>query len=113
MRGKGINKTVIVIVSEIIILGVFWIALYTAGYFLADYQYEKLIESGAKTKIQVEDILFLYKSKNIGIEKAMWGKEYSLKKEEYCCQYVILLMNPIDVIYDQNDNVIRVFASYE
>ena len=113
MKGKGINKTVIVIASEIIILGVFWILLYTAGYFLADYQYEKLTESGVKTKIEVEDILFLCKSRNIGIEKSPQGKDYPIKKEEYCRQYVILWMNPIDVIYDQNDNVVRVFPSYE
>ena len=113
MQGKGLNKTAVVIFTEIIILAVFWLGLYTSGYFLAHYEYEKLIKAEPKTRTEVEDILFLYKSKNIGAEKSMWGKEYSMKEQEYCRQYVILLMNPIDVIYDQNDNVIRVFASYE
>ncbi|MCI5122186.1 MAG: hypothetical protein D3908_13540 [Candidatus Electrothrix sp. AUS4] len=89
------------------------IAGYLLPYAVADYQYEKLIAKNNLTKQDVENSFFLYSGKEINIKDSMWGKNYQLSTGEYCWQYMILWTEPIDIVYDTNNKVMKIFASYE
>lgn len=82
-------------------------------YFVATFQYDSLISHKDLNKEKVEDILFLYSSRPISIEDSLWGKEYALKNDESCWQYNILWKEPIDVVYNNNSQVVKIFASFE
>jgi len=43
----------------------------------------------------------------------MWGKDTPLEKDETCRQYLVLGLEPIDIVYDRYNRVIHMFASYE
>ena len=38
---------------------------------------------------------------------------WDLEPGQYCQQYVVLGLMPIDVIYDKQDHMIHIFDSYE
>ena len=82
-------------------------------YPVAIYQYEKLVEANPQVKNTVEKSLFLYRSQTIDIKDSLWGKATTLKDGEYCQQYLILNREPIDVIYDSEERVLRIFSSFE
>jgi hypothetical protein len=100
-------------IGVIAILGVFAILYPFASYFVADYQYEKLVKTSAATKTEVERVLFLYSVEQIDIKKSAWGNSHSLAAGEMCYQYRILGREPIDIVYDSGWRVKEIFASYE
>jgi hypothetical protein len=83
------------------------------SYRLADYQYEKLVQAKPATKAEVERILFLCSAKQIDIKKSAWGKTYQLESGDVCFQYLILGREPIDIVFDQGNQVKAVFSSFE
>lgn len=82
-------------------------------YIVANYQYEKLIEKNNLTKEDVENSLFLYSANKINISDSLWGKNYQLSSGDSCWQYMILWSEPIDIVYDNNNKVKKIFASFE
>lgn len=98
--------------TGLVVLGLTVFALPYASYFLADPYYENLIRQKVKNKAEVESNLFFYSTRKIKIEDSLWGKRYKLKTDEYCQQYRIL-NQPIDVVYNSNDEVVTIFSSYE
>jgi hypothetical protein len=82
-------------------------------YRVADAQYEQLVRLQPKTRQEVERTLRFYMSKPVAMEKSLWGREHTLGEHEVCVQYLILAREPIEVVYGPNDEVRRVFASYE
>lgn len=101
------------VVGAIAIFGVSALLYPFASYFVADYQYEKLVKSHAATKTEVERVLFLYSVEEIDIKKSVWGSFRSLAPEEVCYQYSILGREAIDIVYDSEWRVKEIFASYE
>lgn len=83
------------------------------SYRVADAQYERLVRLQPKTRQEVERTLRFYTSKRVAMEKSLWGRDYTLGEHESCIQYLILAREPIEVVYGPNDEVRRVFASYE
>jgi len=95
---------------------IFSYPIYFIGpYFVAHYQYEKLANKPniKFSKKEIENELFWYSDKQISIEESNWGKFTKLKNGEYCMQYLILWIEPIDVVYDENNTVVHIFSSYE
>ncbi|SFV61982.1 hypothetical protein MNB_SV-13-1619 [hydrothermal vent metagenome] len=106
-----IKKFLIILLLTLI----FIVSIILVPYFVATYQYEKLITVDTLTKDKVEAVLFLYYSKEIPIEESLWGSATNtkLKKDEYCFQYLILGLEPIDIVYNKDDKVMHTFSSYE
>jgi len=61
---------------------------------------------------EVEKQLFLYTSSKIDIKKSALNY-YSLEPGEECYQYLILGREPIEAVFDANDNLKTIFCSYE
>jgi hypothetical protein len=84
-----------------------------SAYFLASYQFDGLTNNLPSRRGELESRLFWYSSRQIAITDSMWGKRYKLQQGQYCQQYNILGMMPIDVIYGGDDRVIHVMSSFE
>ncbi len=82
------------------------------SYFLAEYQYERIVRMNPRTKTEVEELLFLYSSRQIEIKESSL-RYYSLKPGEECYQYLILRREPIEAVYDVRGNLKTIFCSYE
>ena len=86
-------------------------------YFLVSYQYDGLINRISHQvtlhKADVDKMFYMYTSEKIDINKSLWGKYYQLKRSEYCQQYLILWIEPIDIVYSWDHRVIAVFSSFE
>jgi hypothetical protein len=88
--------------------------LYPAmSYWLADYEYNRLIRLHVGTKTEVERVLFLYSKHQIDIKKSLWANNYKLANGEVCYQYLILGREPIDIVFDSDGNVMTIASSYE
>jgi len=107
------NRTLYKAIAAILIIVVAYFAYRAVPYLVANYQYEQLVAQKGLTKQTIEGTLFLYSSKQIPIEDSLWGKEAKLEDGEVCWQYSILWKEPIDVIYNNQRKVVRIFASYE
>lgn len=92
---------------------IFIIVVLYLPYIVANYQYEKLIAESNLTKEDVETNLFLYSGNKINISDSLWGKDYQLSSGDSCWQYMILWSEPIDIVYDDNNKVKKIFASFE
>ena len=90
-------------------------------YVLADltaYAYACHLESNwskanSKTKVELEKYLNLYSEKVIDQKTSMWGHDHKMAANERMVQYLILWLAPLDVVYDDRDNVKTIYTSYE
>jgi hypothetical protein len=90
-----------------------YLVLTSFPYFVASIQYEMLWPNQQLNKYDVEKKLFFYTAKEIPITDSSWGKTYKMKQGESCWQYNILWTEPIDIVYDENQKVVTIFASFE
>jgi len=97
----------------IVIAILLFVLIEVLPYFFAIYKFEQLTEVKLLTKDKVEKILLLSSHKQIPIKESMWGKHTELKNNESCWQYLVLWKEPIDIVYDENNNVTHLFESYE
>ena len=86
-----------------------------AAYIYAGYLESKWVPADPKTKEDLEKHLRLYYTRTIDPKESMWGKRYLLSDGERMIQYCILWHRqcPLDVVYDNDDNIVRIFTSYE
>ena len=116
-------KTVVKWMGGITIV-VFILFLGTLGFLVAtgehSYIFALMLESRwsrAKptTKTQLESYLHCYKTRQIAPSQSMWGRHYEIKPGERMLQYCILWDErcPLDVVYDDTDNIKAIFTSYE
>jgi len=52
-------------------------------------------------------------SRIIDPSESPWGYNYKLSDGEYMIQYLVKNTEPIDIVYDSNDNIVQFFESYE
>jgi hypothetical protein len=112
MLSKMLNRTAYKIIGAILLLGTSYFVYQIVPYIIANYQYEQLVVKEGLSRQKVEDILFLYSSREIPIKDSLWGKNVALENGDICWQYLILWKEPIDIVYNK-DQVSHVFASYE
>jgi len=101
------------ILKTIVVLILLFLFIEVLPYFFAIYKFEQLTETKLLTKDKVEKILLFSSHKQISIKESMWGKHTELKNNESCWQYLVLWKEPIDIVYDENNNVTHLFESYE
>jgi hypothetical protein len=105
------HSTVIILLIPIV-----WFT-YTGGtaYIYARYLESKWAPAAPKTKQALEKHLHLYYTRTIDPKDSMWGSHYQLRENEHMIQYCILWNKrcPLDVVYDSQDNIVRIFTSYE
>ena len=82
-------------------LGTSYFVYQIVPYIVANYQYEQLVEKEGLSKQRVEDLLFLYSSREIPIKDSLWGKNFALENGDICWQYLILciIINRKSVIF--------------
>ncbi len=113
MRNKMNNKSLIIFFGLILLIVSSYFTYHIVPYIVVNFQYEKIAIENNLSKKDIEDILFLYSSRRIPIEESLWGKENKLKKDEECWQYLILWKEPIDIVYNAQERVVKIFASFE
>ncbi len=106
------KKLILLTITFLLLVAIFVTGWIYVPYLLADYQYNVLIDKNIRTRTDVEKSLFLFDSRQISIEKSLWGNTYTLKPGEYCQQYLIL-NQPIDIVYNAHDEVVAIYSSYE
>ncbi len=114
MEGRELNRTVGFGCLTLIVVAV--LLFFASG--MAPYFYACSLEGrtlSAKTREEMENIVFLSSCHDIQPKKSMWGSRYKLKPGERIIQYRILWHKncPLDVVYDDADRVQAVFTSYE
>lgn len=97
----------------LLLLAVCWLAWIGVPYLAASFEYERLVRADPETRAEIEDLLFLYRSRTIDIKSSEWGSGIELAPGQYCQQYLILGKEPIDVIYDEKDRVVHMLSSFE
>jgi hypothetical protein len=112
---KVLKITGLIVCFPILALFVWFTAIGGTAYLYAIYLEDKWVQVDPKTKKELEQYLHLYSLHQIQPSESMWGKEYQLHAGERMMQYRILWHKqcPLDVVYDQGDNIKRIFTSYE
>jgi len=97
------------------VLGVAWLACQVIPYLEASRQYENLVKQSPRTRADLEPLLRWYTSREIKIQESLWGQSMypSLPPSHVCVQYNILGANPIDVVYNEDEEVVDVISSFE
>jgi hypothetical protein len=99
----------------LIIFPLLWFVAGVPAYFYALYLEGNWTKAEVKTKKELEQYLHLYSLHKIEPNDSFWGNNYVLKEGERIMQYRILWRKdcPLDVVYDENDNIKTIFTSYE
>jgi len=98
----------------VMILGLAMVPVAALGpYFYALYLESKWEPARPKTKAELESYLHCYAETVINPKTSLWGWDYVLKPHERMVQYAILWSQPLDVVYDDKDRVVRIYTSYE
>ena len=102
-------------ISALFIFFAWFTAIGGTAYVYAGYLEEKWINANPKTKGELEQYLSLYSVHQVEPKESIWGNRYQLQKGERRLQYRILWHKqcPLDVVYNENDKIIRIFTSYE
>ena len=66
-----------------------------------------------KTRAELERHLSFYSTRLIEPSRSMWGHRTELECDQRMVQYLLLWSAPLDVVYDSNDRIVRLFTSYE
>jgi hypothetical protein len=83
------------------------------AYFYAGHLERNWVKANPHTKSELERHLHLYSMRQIKPSESLWANWYKLKDGERMVQYLILWNAPLDVVYDQNDNIKHISTSYE
>lgn len=112
MRKNVETDWCIAAVAIIVLIG--WsISSGTLAYLYALHLESQWNPAGPQAKKELEKYLSLYSTREIKPVESMWGKYYKLKHDERMIQYLILWDAPLDVVYDDGDNIKALFTSYE
>jgi len=84
----------------------------SATYFYAGSIYQKCLAASNKT--QIEEIMSgKAVSRKISPSESPWGYNYTLSPGEYMVQYLVADVEPIDIVYNDKDQIVELFESYE
>ena len=108
-----VKITILLVVVLIIIFMVWLTATGGTAYIFALILEDRWTKANPKTRIELEQYLYLYSTKTIQPSQSMWGWDYELKNGEQMVQYLLLWNAPLDVVYDSNDNIRMIYTSYE
>ncbi len=89
------------------------IAMGFPAYIYAVHLEDKWEKANPKTKPELEKFLDHYSTHIIEPSESLWGSGYELRKNERMVQYLILWSMPLDVVYDNEDNIKAIYTSYE
>ena len=108
-----IKKRIFGLVAVLVGIGLITF-LWTGGsYFYASYLENQWRSADPKVKSDLEKYLHFYSERIIEPKSSMWGRNYVLAENEKMVQYLILWSQPLDVVYDDRDNIKMIFTSYE
>ena len=84
----------------------------------APYLYALYLESNwskvnPTSRAGLEKYLHLYSTREISPSESNWGRDYKLGEGERMVQYLILWKEPLDVVYDKDENIMVIYTSYE
>ena len=99
--------------ASVVIIFIWFTSVGGTAYTYALHLEEKWSKANPQSKLELERHLSLYSEKQINPFESLWGRDYQLKENERMIQYNILWDAPLDVVYDNNDKIIRIYTSYE
>jgi hypothetical protein len=108
------NKKGVAIFTVAISCGLIWfVASGNLAYLYALHLESKWAPANPQTKLELENYLSLYSTREIEPAESMWGENYVLQDNEKMIQYRILWSAPLDVVYDKQNNIVNIYTSYE
>jgi hypothetical protein len=90
-----------------------YLAWEATPYFYACYLESQWRAGKPKTQEELESYLSLYREQEIDISQSLWGKHHELQEGERMVQYLIMWREPLDVVYNSSNQIVRIFTSYE
>ncbi len=82
-------------------------------YLWASYLESKWHPARPDTKEALESHLSLYRKYEITPAESSWGRNHVLDRGHRMIRYMILWNAPLDVVYDENNGIVRIYTSYE
>ena len=115
MKKNTSNKKFIISILLILLSALIVLSTSIPAYFYARYCEKKFIKRNPQTKAELEKILRFYSLHAIDPKESSWGHLHVFQEGERMMQYRILWRKdtPLDVVYDEHDNIKNIFTSYE
>lgn len=82
-------------------------------YWIAHWQNERLIAERPASRRELETRLWFSSSGTISCSESSWTTSYAGDAAVRCQRYLVLGREPIDVVYDREELVISIAASFE
>ena len=82
-------------------------------YFYARHLERQWKPAHPATKAEFERYLHFYFEDVVDRRTSPWGWDYVPKENERMVQYLLLWSAPLDVVYDDEDRIVRIYTSYE
>jgi hypothetical protein len=96
----------------LVILGLIMAVAYlTVPYFYCLSKENEWI--ACKTVGELENNLLLYSKSTINPSDSDWGNDYVLQSDEKMVRYMVLYLEPVDVVTNASGDVLHLFLSYE
>lgn len=83
------------------------------SYGVASYQYRKLVVGSPDSRLAVERRLWFSSQQAMECSDSAWTQGYSDEPDRRCRRYMVLGREPIDVVYDGQENVIAILSAFE
>ena len=109
---KRIHRALILVASAFGVICLALLYFTPASYLYCLARESAWIECKSKNELE-RSLLCFYTSRQISSKDSMWGRDYEFRKGERMVQYLIFSKEPLDVVYDEENKVIRMFTSYE
>ena len=108
-----IKKYLLGIITCFTAFALYYILFFVMVYIIPSYHYEKLIIKNNLTKTTVDNTLSMYYELKTSFDTSSLKDIVDIKEGEYFVRYLMLGFPSIDIIYDENDKVVRIFDTYE
>ncbi len=108
-------KKAIFTISALIIIG-YLILSGSVSYIYAlhlESKWSNKVSHKSELEAIIYKIPFLVQQKEIEPSKSEWGNEYHLNSGERMVQYTIMWQSELDIVYDENEVIVKSFTSYE
>lgn len=114
VRGRALwVKALVSLVALVGIIAFGYITVSATPYLWASYLETKWKPARPETKEALESHLSLYRKYEITPAESSWGRNHVLNRDHKMIRYMILWNAPLDVVYDENNGIVRTYTSYE
>jgi len=94
-------------------IGVMFLLVNVVPYFWAGHLESKWTAAHPQSRTEMEFHLSLYSMREIHPAQSGWGSNHSMQPGDKMIQYLLFWTQPLEVVYDKDDQLIATYTSYE